>query len=122
MKFLILVAVIFCLSTDYVFSQAGQPAAADASGAPTDTSEVKAPERYEEFILETIRIEAVIEKPSVTLIPKKIETDVGQIPFGNRSFEKELKDLPVLLKDYGRELEEGKRIKKFKKKLAKETE
>jgi hypothetical protein len=122
MKSLILVAVVLGLSMDYVFSQAEQTAAADTSSAPADTSGTKAPERYEEFILETIRIEAVIEKPSVTLIPKKIETDVGQIPFGNRSFDKELKDLPVLLKDFGRELEEGQRIKKFKKKLAKETE
>lgn len=85
-----------------------------------DSVKTPAPVVYEEQILETIRIDAVVEKPSVTLIPKRAETDVGQIPFGNRSFDKELKAKPAFLSGYGKELETVKKIKKLKKLLAKE--
>jgi hypothetical protein len=119
MKSSMIFVLLLGIAPGILFSQA---APADSSRTGQDSTTVSTPERYEEFILETIRIEAVIEKPSVTLIPKKIETDVGQLPFGNRSFEKELNAMPEMLKDYRKDLEEGKRIKKFKKKLAKETE
>jgi hypothetical protein len=74
---------------------------------------------YEEQILETIRIEAVVEKPSVTLIPKKAETDVGDVPFSIKSFDKELQAKPEIIMEYGKELEGGKRIEKLKKILEK---
>ncbi|MBN2001432.1 hypothetical protein JW935_28060 [candidate division KSB1 bacterium] len=76
--------------------------------------------KYEEFILETIRIEAVIERPSVTLIPKKAETQVGEINLERRSFLNELNAKPKEFSDYHEKLETGKRIKKIKKVLAKE--
>ena len=72
---------------------------------------------FEEQILETIRIEAVIEKPSVTLIPKRIETDIKHEPLPKRSFEKELSAKPEIILEYGKHLESGKRIQKFKKVL-----
>ncbi len=43
-----------------------------------------------EIILEEIHIEAVIEKPNVTLIPKRVEPEVGSVPLVLRSFEVEL--------------------------------
>ena len=78
------------------------------------------PAEYEEQVLETIRIEAVVEKPSVTLIPKKAETKIATREFGQRSFDKELKAKPDILSEFGKEFESGKRIKKLKKLLAKE--
>jgi hypothetical protein len=74
-----------------------------------------------EFILETIRIEAIIEKPNVALIPKKVETDVGELPFNRRSFDEELKASPEEFINYGKELESGKRISTLKKTLAKDN-
>jgi hypothetical protein len=80
------------------------------------------PERvpYNEQILETIRIEAVVEKPRVTLIPKRHETDIGEVKLEPRSFEKELKAKPDILSEYGKDLENGKKVKKVKKLLDKE--
>ena len=72
---------------------------------------------FEEQILETIRIEAVIEKPSVTLIQKRIETEIKNEPLPKRSFEKELSSKPEIVLQYGKYLESGKRIRKFKKVL-----
>jgi hypothetical protein len=89
----------------------------DSTTTSADSTQVtKAPVVYEEFILETIRIEAVIEKPSVTLIPKKAKTDVGDVPLNIRSFDKEIKTKPKSLSTYGEELETGKKIKKLDKK------
>ncbi|OGB99244.1 hypothetical protein A2V82_12510 [candidate division KSB1 bacterium RBG_16_48_16] len=76
---------------------------------------------YNEQILETIRIEAVVEKPRVTLIPKRHETDIGEARLEQRSFEKELKAKPDILTEYGKDLESGKKIKKIKKLLDKEN-
>lgn len=107
-------------------AQADKPAAtADSvavqTKAKTDTTAAAKKPAYQEYILQTIRIEAVIEKPTVTLIPKRAETDVGQVPFRARSFDKELKTKPKALSDYGKELENAKRIQKIKKLLAKES-
>ena len=89
--------------------------------AKTDTTAAAKKPAYKEYILQTIRIEAVIEKPTVTLIPKRTETDVGQVPFRARSFDKELKTKPKALSNYGEELENAKRIQKIKKLLVKES-
>jgi hypothetical protein len=69
-----------------------------------------------ETILDIIPIEAIIEKPSVTLVPKKAKTDVGKVPLNIRSFDKELKTKPVSLSSYGEDLETGKKIKNIGKK------
>ncbi len=75
---------------------------------------------FTEHILETIRIEAEVEKPSVTLIPRKAETPVEPLPFPERSFEKELTAKPDIILNYGKELESTKRIQKYKNSLEKE--
>jgi hypothetical protein len=47
-----------------------------------------------EMELETISIEAVIEKPNVDIIPKRTRPDFGEVQFIDRSFEHELKAIP----------------------------
>lgn len=76
-------------------------------------------QQYEETILEPIRIEAVIEMPRVALIPKRVETEMGTLDFGHRSFDKELRAKPKVLSSILEELESAKRIRKLKKTLAK---
>lgn len=48
----------------------------------------------EEIELAEINIEAVIEKPSVSIIPKRIAAELTEMEFIDRSFEKELKKAP----------------------------
>lgn len=91
------------------------------ANAKIDTATTVDKQASSEIILQTIRIDAVIEKPTVTLIPKRAETDVGQVPFRARSFDKELKTKPKALSNYGEELENAKRIQKIKQVLAKES-
>lgn len=65
--------------------------------APPDTA--KAPTEME---LESISIEAIIEKPNVDIIPKRMEPELEEVEFVERSFERELKEVPkdmLLLED-----------------------
>lgn len=48
----------------------------------------------EEIELAEINIEAVIEKPSVSIIPKRVAAELTEMEFIDRSFEKELKKAP----------------------------
>ncbi len=73
----------------------------------------------EEQILNPIHIEAVIEQPRVTLIPKRAKTPIEDMPLRFRSFGQELKTRPQYIDDYGKELESAARIKKLKKVLDK---
>lgn len=55
-----------------------------------------------EIVLEEIKIEAIIETPSVAIVPKRLKPDFGKMEFIDRSFEKELKAIPkkpMLTKD-----------------------
>jgi hypothetical protein len=73
----------------------------------------------EEQVLNPIHIEAVIEQPRVTLIPKRADTPVEDLPPHYRSFDLELKAKPELIDEYGKELENAARIEKLKKVLDK---
>ena len=56
----------------------------------------------DEVVLDAITIEAEIEKPRVAILPKRIEPELGEMEFINRSFENELKqgpEQPVLIKE-----------------------
>jgi len=69
----------------------------DAAPAKLDTA--KAPVEME---LESISIEAIIEKPNVDIIPKRVEPELEEVEFVERSFERELKEVPkdmLLLED-----------------------
>ena len=93
----------------------------DSASAQQDSVLAVMPAQMMEFMLETIRIEAVIEKPNVMLIPKKASTDVGDLPFDRRSFEHELNASPEEFIDYNKQLDAGKRITPLKKTLAKDN-
>jgi len=47
-----------------------------------------------EIELMEINIEAVIEKPRVAILPKRVEPELGELEFIDRSFETELKKAP----------------------------
>jgi len=58
-----------------------------------------------EIELMEITIEAVIEKPRVAILPKRVEPELGEMEFIDRSFEEELKKgpkSPFLLKGAAR--------------------
>jgi len=48
----------------------------------------------EEMELESISIEAIIEKPNVDIIPKRLEPELEEVEFVERSFDRELKEVP----------------------------
>lgn len=54
-----------------------------------------------EIVLEEISIEAVIEKPRVSIVPKRMNPEFGELELINRSFDHELKSFPQkpLIKD-----------------------
>jgi len=47
-----------------------------------------------ELELEAIAIEAIIEKPNVDIIPKRIVPELEEVEFVERNFERELKEVP----------------------------
>ena len=56
------------------------------------------------------KVEAVIEKPNVAIIPKRVKPDLNEVLFIDRSFERELKEMPrdlLLLDD---ELDKPKKV------------
>jgi hypothetical protein len=73
-----------------------------------------------EVVLEDIHIEAVIEKPAVTLIPKRVVPDVGEPPVLLRSFDQELKARPRFLDELGEDPKMDDRLDKAKKGIAKQ--
>ncbi len=113
LKFFIFLIIMVCPFISNA-QNASEKKSVQSTTDTTKSETLKKNVSYEEFVLETIRIEAIIEKPSVTLIPKKAETDVGDVPFGNRSFDSELKQKPLVITDYGKNYENPKRIKKLK--------
>ena len=82
--------------------------AQDDSASQADTSGAA------EIVLGEILIEGVIEKPNVSILPTRMETDFGRIEYINRRFDQELKALPqrasLLTPDFAKlkEIEKGK--------------
>ena len=66
-----------------------------------------------------ISIEAVIEKPMVAILPTRLEPEVGELEFVNRSFERELKSFPGDLMISDDRLFAPKKIDDLRKKLLK---
>ncbi len=71
----------------------------------------------DEIELMEIQIEAVIEKPSVAILPKRMEPELGEVEFVNRSFEKELKQVPEKPMIIDNRLWGPKKVEDFKAKL-----
>ena len=70
-----------------------------------------------EIELLEINIEAVIEKPRVAILPRRVEPQLSEMEFINRSFESELKkapDKPMIIDD---RLFAPKKIEDLKQKL-----
>jgi len=67
---------------------------ADTSDAATRNDSLKTELRQQEIILQEILIEGEVEKPNVTILPARKETEFGEIDFINRSFATELRALP----------------------------
>jgi len=75
-----------------------------------------------EIELLEINIEAVIEKPRVAILPKRVEPELGEMEFVDRSFEKELKqapDNPIVMDN---RLFVPKKIEDLKKKLVQQKQ
>lgn len=92
----------------------------EATPAKSDTA--KAPVEME---LESISIEAIIEKPNVDIIPKRVEPELEEVEFVERSFERELKAVPkdmLLLDDDLDRVAKLEGIKKMLEKKKKKSE
>ncbi|MDZ7263450.1 MAG: hypothetical protein ONB16_02615 [candidate division KSB1 bacterium] len=82
----------------------------------SDTTRVSQPGDAE-IELSEITIEAVVEKPSVAILPRRLEPRLEEMEFIDRSFERELKKVPtkpLLLDD---QLVRPKKIEDLKQKL-----
>jgi hypothetical protein len=75
--------------------------------------------RAEELELESISIEAIIEKPNVDIIPKRVEPELEEVEFVERSFDRELKELPKDLLLLDDDLDRVARLEGLKKVLEK---
>lgn len=82
----------------------------------SDTTRVAKPGEAE-IELSEITIEAVVEKPSVAILPRRLEPRLEEMEFIDRSFERELKKVPtkpLLLDD---QLVRPRKIEDLKQKL-----
>jgi hypothetical protein len=75
-----------------------------------------------EIELLEINIEAVIEKPRVAILPKRVEPQLGEMEFVDRSFEKELKKMPDNPMIMDNRLFVPQKIENLKQKLLKKKE
>ena len=71
----------------------------------------------EEIELLEINIEAVIEKPRVAILPRRVEPELSEMEFINRSFETELKKVPEKPMVMDNRLFAPKKIEDLKQKL-----
>lgn len=69
----------------------------------------------EEFDLEAIEIQAVVEKPNVDIIPKRTTPEWEETRFIDRSFESELKQAPKDLMLVDDELDRALKLEALKK-------
>ena len=93
----LILASVFCFG---IISGLTQTEAANeekkAVQKPTQVTDenAKKEDKGDEFVLDEILIEAVIEKPNVAILPTLELGDLGDILFIDRSFEEELKTVP----------------------------
>ncbi|MCR4438521.1 MAG: hypothetical protein QHJ34_05725 [bacterium] len=90
------------------------PLAAQESTRPAATQQV------EEEILPPILIVTVVEKPSVAILPKRVKPEFKTPLFVERSFERELREVPSGLTGFQEELESAKKIKRLQKLIARQ--
>ena len=106
---IIFMVVLFC-APSFCFCQ-------DTTRTEVDSSTVV--QEPEEQVLSVISIIAVVDKPSVVILPRRVKPKFESAPFLTRDFNKELKEVPAQLLTVDEELESAKKIKKLKKILVK---
>jgi len=96
----------------------------DSTAIPPDTLQQSAfmVSTSGEIELLEINIEAVIEKPRVAILPKRVEPELGEMEFINRSFENELKQAPTKPMVMDNRLFVPKKIEDLKQKLLRSKE
>ncbi len=98
LKLALLVIMVWGGAADWLVAQTRQPQSIDTTKTATRADTTRRAEALigneEEIELSEIAIEAVIEKPRVAILPKRIVPELGEIEFVNRSFERELKQAP----------------------------
>jgi hypothetical protein len=115
-KILILIVILILGNQQLIAQTNQQPVDTVKMVTPADTTK-KSAVIDEEIELMEINIEAVIEKPSVAILPKRIEPQLGESEFINRSFEKELKQAPDKLMIMDNRLFVPRKIEDLKEKL-----
>ena len=75
-----------------------------------------------EVILDELHLEALIEKPSVSIVPKRIEPDLEKVEFISRKFDRELRMVPEKLFDMHLEKNKVQKIRNIEKILKKKRE
>ena len=75
-----------------------------------------------EIKLDDLYLEALIEKPSVSIMPKRIEPDLEKVEFISRKFDRELKMVPEKLFDMQLEKNKVQKIRDIEKILKKKRE
>lgn len=108
MKIKIIVAAIISCWPAFVLAQTKPPQPPPAKSDTVLAKQSLAPAKkdtakiLQETELESISIEAIIEKPNVDIIPKRVEPELEEVEFVERSFDRELKEVPkdmLLLED-----------------------
>lgn len=111
-KFWVALAFILCQFSSLLLAQ-------DSSITVPDTSKIVKSAKDVEVELMEITIEAVIEKPRVAILPKRMEPEIGEMELIDRSFENELKQGPKTPFFIKERATTPIKIKKLKKKLEK---
>jgi len=100
------IAIVFCFAvlvifSGRVFAQNGNSNAKSSPAADTSKATSAVVQLEGDIVLEDISIEAVIEKPRVSIVPKRMNPEFGELEFVDRSFDHELKSFPQksLVKD-----------------------
>ncbi|MFQ5650760.1 MAG: hypothetical protein ACE5IY_12525 [bacterium] len=86
----------------------------DGSSTP-EADSVAAPAAADEIVLDEILIEGVVEKPNVTILRNRLQSDFEEVGFVERSFEREVRALPGKEMLFDREFETVTRITNLKK-------
>ncbi len=125
MKFrVILYFVALFVSTGLVFSESlfAQSRYQDPAQQRNQNQEVELPDSTRgEIVLEVIEIRGKIDKPSVIIVPKRVEPEIGEIEL-ERSFQQEVKEGIGQIPEPEKELQQVDRIESIKKTIQKERE
>ena len=104
--------MFFVILSNSVF---GQSAVKDTTKTKTDSLRTTPADTVNgELVLEAIEIKGRVEKPSVIIMPRRIEPEMGDVAL-ERSFDKEVKEGSAEMKQLGKELNKVDRVKNIKK-------